>query len=138
VTGFAEEKTMNRSLPGMALALLLTVAGCGAPARNGEVSGVVKFRGSPLPSGTVTFVMGDGEKFGAAIGTGGEYSLMGLPRGPARVTVASHPRVPEGFQGARPREPHVQIPDRYREAESSPLSFELKGGRQQYDIDLKP
>src|SRR3954466_4957458 len=110
---------MKRLLAGGALLLLVTVTGCRWWGRTGEVHGVVRFRGEVLPSGTVTFVAADGQKYGAPIGAGGRDSVMGLPRGPVRIIVNSHPRAPEGLRGPNgPKEAHVKIPERYQGAES--------------------
>src|SRR5262249_57653148 len=65
----------------------LTAGGChwGGP---GNISGEVKYKGQPLPSGRITFVCQEGNKqsFPAAI-ENGRYSLTGVPQGPAFIVV---------------------------------------------------
>src|SRR5262245_18157656 len=76
-----------------------------------ELSGTVRVKGEPLPSGTLTFTGADGKKAYSALGSDGRYSVRGLAEGQAKVSVVSHPRVPAGFGGGG--EKHVEIPARY-------------------------
>src|SRR5262245_59320641 len=114
---------MNRFLfIAVCLTVLLPLAGCG-PGRPREITGLVRFRDRPLPSGTVVFVGADGKKAHSVIGTDGRYRVTGLARGTARVAVKTHPRVPPGLLPRdAPKEPLVVIPERYEKPESSGLS----------------
>jgi hypothetical protein len=127
------------------LGLLLLAAALGCAGGPCDLTGTVRYRGRPLPSGTITFLAADGGKAYSAIGSAGRYSVRGVARGTARVAVESHPRVPEGFRKAGgggpppgPEEKAVEIPPRYAKPESSGLTVEVEKRRQTHDIDLAP
>ncbi len=128
---------MRRIMMGMVLA----VAGCG-PAEKADVSGKVRFDGKLMASGTVTFLGSDGARSYSAIGSGGEYSVRGVARGEAKISVVSHPFVPSGIANpggaAKPDDGSIKIPPRYKDAPQSPLSVTVTGPGQKYDIDLTP
>jgi hypothetical protein len=93
----------------------------------------------------VTFVTPDGERHSATIATDGVYTLDGVPAGPVKIAVESHPRVPRGLTRPvkdappeRPREaPFVRIPPHYKAPEKSGLTYVVKEGSQTFDVPLK-
>lgn len=137
----------------MRFALLAIVAIAGCKARQAEVTGSVRYRNKPLTSGSVSFYCANGEIRSSIISEDGTYHLAKMAPGSVRVTVASHPRVPQslraswgptrvGPSGARepeaPEKPLVQVPKRYNQPESSELAFEVQPGEQKLDLELRP
>jgi hypothetical protein len=129
----------------------LVLAGCGG---KGTVSGQVRYNGQPLPSGDVAFLSEAGDKpVLHAMIQDGQYSVSGLPAGPAQITVtttapAAPVKLPPGVKqvepaGGAPAETpapgkYVHIPPRYGRPDQSGLSYPVKRGSQTYDIDLTP
>jgi hypothetical protein len=129
--------------------LALTAVGCGGG--QGTVSGRVRFRGEPLPSGRVTFVCEGGDKpVLTADVRDGAYTIPGAPVGPAKVAVATYPVrttpvpnmppdvLPPGGGPAAPAGKYVALPARYGDPEQSGLSYTVRKGHQTHDIDLEP
>jgi hypothetical protein len=123
---------VTRWLTGFLIVIL--VAGCGGK-HQGDVSGTVRFKDTPLTSGSVKFVGSDGKPAFSAIGPDGGFSVHGLATGTARISVISHPRVPGGMGGSTKA---TTIPERYKEPDTSELTFEVVRGQQIHDIDLAP
>jgi hypothetical protein len=143
--------------------LCLLLGGC---ASRGTVSGKITYQGQPLPSGTVLFVPENGPAVTGVI-TDGRYEVRGVVRGPAKIGVQTPDAVasagpefqrhippgmgpPKGAQlppGVDPSvfDPAAQrsnlkstwIPEEYRNPEKSGLTCTVKGGEQEYDIELK-
>jgi hypothetical protein len=148
----------------VALALWAT-AGCGNKAP-GDISGVVKLDGKPLPSGRVTFLSqaAGARACFAAIEPNGSYSITGCPTGPVVITVETYdipPRAPASVEGPRDRSKpwivplpehvkearrkkeqeaatfkYVPIPRRYGDAARSGLNYTVVSGSQAYDVEL--
>jgi hypothetical protein len=130
----------------------LAAPGCGTDGDVGQVTGKVRFHGRPVPSGTVTFIGADGNAVYSKIASDGTYRIARVPVGEAKIAVDSHPRVPAGLQRPRhtapgepahgtapaPAEQSVAIPERFKKAESSGLTYHVTKGEQTYDIELKP
>lgn len=135
--------------------LLLALAAVGCGPRAPSVSGIVRFNGQALPSGTVKFHGADGNGDHALIAADGRYSLAKAPLGPVRVTVEAHapmpiewptrggpaPPPPAGLS-SQPNEKRdgkfVAIPLRYSDQESSGLTYTVRPGKQTHDIELRP
>ena len=136
----------------------LTVVGCSGG--KGEVSGRIKFKGEPLPSGRVTFACqaGDKEVLSTEI-LNGSYTVSGIPVGPVKILVETFPppslttrpptKIPGGIPpnikgmpepGTRPPPPekHVAIPLRYSNLGQSGLTYMVTSGQQEHDILLQP
>jgi hypothetical protein len=124
--------------------LLLSLAACNQ-AKEGVITGTVKFAGAPLPSGTVYFVDSDGKAWHSGIGANGLYRIEKVPVGLAKIKVVSHLRGPTTSANARgpdaPKNPRketlaVQIPQKYNDAKTSGLTYDVQYGQQTYDIEL--
>jgi hypothetical protein len=135
------------------LLLSLAMVGCESP--RASVSGIVTFKGQPLPSGTVLLHGADGRVEHALITEDGRFTITNAPLGTVRITVQSHPAVPTGLptRGGKPpaaptelappaKEKHdnrsVPIPPRYLDPEKSGLTYTVRAGTQTHDIELKP
>ncbi len=142
-------------LPWLAL-LGLVISGCGQP--RGNVSGEVKFKGEPLPTGRITFLCKEGkhEVFSGLIDKG-KFEILNIPAGPSVVTVATYKpglkvAAPPGFgkmhppadSDAPPPPPpppdgkFVEIPRKYSQPDQSPLTYIVQSGDQVHHIDLTP
>jgi hypothetical protein len=134
--------------------LAMLSAGCGG--NTAEVSGTVKYQGKALPSGKVTFISEDGKimEF-AMIDSDGSYKITKAPLGSVKITVTTPPSSQDGgpeaakdlmkdagkhMPGTGPKkstEKVVPIPGNYGDPQKSGLTYEVKKGSQQHDIDLK-
>jgi len=130
----------------------LTLAGCASG--KGTVTGQVKYKGQPLPWGEITFVCEGGDKpvLHAPV-RDGNYTVSGIPAGPARVTVTTTPppapiKLPPGVKpiqasegantDATPAGKYVPLPPRYSRPDQSGLQVTVNGGRQDHDVELTP
>lgn len=97
----------------------------------GNVSGVVRYEGKPLPGGFfVTLVGADGRKFSTLVQKAGEYAFgMPVPPGEYRVAIEPAPggNVPEAVQ---------KLPARYRADTTSGLVVRVQSGGQAIDLNL--
>jgi hypothetical protein len=96
------------------------------PRQRGNVSGRVLFRGQPLPTGTVSFFYAEGPVVSGALVQDGTFHLQNAPVGATRVTIT----VPDKA-GA------IAIPKQYTDPATTPLTYEVQPGKQQFDIELK-
>jgi hypothetical protein len=137
------------------LAAVLLV-GCGGG--KGDVSGLVTYKGEPLPFGRITFVSQVGNKpsLTARIRTG-KYTIAACPAGPVQIAVESLARPlkgrpsmggitkgfvpPEDEDAVEPsaKQPRpVTLPPRYNIPEESGLDYTVTSGQQTHDIPLNP
>ncbi len=103
------------------LALLWAVpvlVGCGGS--TAKVTGVVTYKGSPLPSGKITFVGKEG--FGTAdIQEDGTYTVDAAPIGECTVTIVTEVETPAGAKGALPMDsPNKQMKDAPKDSSIRP------------------
>jgi len=141
----------------LAGAIFLSTLGCGGgdglpEGETGTVSGMVTYKNSPVPEGTVVVFMKDGGGFTATDTTdaAGKYQL--LMRNAPDVLVGTYnvgvtPPLPDmgltpdeimqrGMEGTLPETPKNVIPERYLNAETSGLTFEVKEGENSINIEL--
>jgi hypothetical protein len=129
----------------LALAAILTVstlAGCGSGGntKKGSVKGSVKVDGVAANSGNVTFTIGS-DKISGAIDGEGNYRVVGMPPGEAKVTVENlhlpktEAPVTPGMPGASVGKP-VPIPTKYAKPETSGLSHTVTNGETTFDLTL--
>jgi hypothetical protein len=134
------------------LAGVLVGAGCGGgggSAKN-EVSGKVTLGEKPV-AGTVVFVTSDNKELSGPIGPGGVYTIADPPVGQAKIYIKAAPNsggliAPPTTKGG-PEIPKdgpvggaagVAPPAKYTSAATSGLTFDVKAGKQTYDIPLTP
>jgi hypothetical protein len=130
----------GRTRVGLAM-LILLAAGCGRDL--GNVSGTVKFKGQPLPAGTITFYDRDKGATSSEIKSDGTYSVSKVATGPVKISLAVPMSIPfaspMGGGTVAPPIPRVpNIPARYMDAEKSGLGFEVVKGDQTHDFNLEP
>jgi hypothetical protein len=122
------------------LLLLVGFAGCGKASDSAQVSGTVTVSGQPLPGGVVSFFPATGERaINATVDTGGHYHVA-LPPGDYTVTAQVSRPMPEGWQEGDPLPPPpvLQVPAKFRQPKSSPLTFTVEAaGPMEKDFELE-
>jgi hypothetical protein len=146
---------------GFCLCGILLAEGCGSG--KGIVSGKVLYQGKPVPGGTVSFNSDKGGVFFSPIEEDGSYTIRGIPTGPAKIAVETESFRPplsaplqrgggsvspeflkQNLEKMNPQmadpqraKRYVPIPQQYRDPDKSNLTYEVKSGKQQHDLDLK-
>jgi hypothetical protein len=131
---------------------LFILSGCGQKVT--EVTGTVKMTGQPVTLGEISFIGEDGRLDTSQI-QNGAYALHRAPVGKVKITVKSiQPvpyvnrrggmknapdsgealRTPESESNAK----NVEVPKKYNDADTTDLTYEVKSGKQEYNIDLTP
>ncbi len=155
-------KGLGRGFVGVAcLAAVVLAAGCGRG--RGDVSGKVTFNNEPIPWGRIHFFSegGNNEVLHSPI-VNGKYQIDKCPSGPVKIAVESfrapgkpgaemeNEKLAQGFKGMammkdRSEGPplevagkYVEIPERYKDAEQSGLTYTVQAGPQEHDIPLSP
>ncbi len=124
---------------------LLSASGCGA--RTGTVAGKVLLDGKPVPGGYVNFFP-QGENTTAKsspIDKDGNYTVIGVPTGSVKISVQGifgseqlpNMKGPNGMDMPRSDRKTVYVPTKYSTVEESGLSYDVKPGSQDFNIELK-
>src|SRR5690348_7041174 len=116
------------------LAPALLLAGC---AGQGQVSGKVKYKGQPLPVGTITFYDGKNNAVSSAIAQDGSYSVEKVAAGPVKVSLVMP--LPVYMMGEKPPpgpKPPT-LPAKYQDQNKSGLDFKVEAGPQTHDFNLE-
>jgi hypothetical protein len=131
------------------LTLLVGVSLTGCGAGRGEVSGVVRYNGKPLPHGTIQFLGEDGIPYAGKIQPDGTFSVE-LPAGEAKVIVScvdearltrftSQMAASNHGRGTPPTVSSSNfslIPQRYADWDASGLTVHVQRGKTEQDFDL--
>ena len=141
---------LKRCRSGLLLGLLLVplAAGCGGGKAGATVSGKVTYQGRALSSGIVTFLPASGPAHHTEIKSDGSYRMANVPAGPVKIGVqtksgqgdssskaSASPEVGQKMPDTREKE--SLIPVQYTDPNNSQLTYTVKKGKQQFDIDLK-
>jgi hypothetical protein len=136
----------------------LLTAGCGGG--KGVVSGKVSYQGKPVSVGSVSFILEGGGVMSSPIEEDGSYTIRNVPPGTVKITVETTSARPPSMQGSpggkggppefmmkyvKEKDPklaergkkYVPIPEQYSDPAKSNLTFVVKSGKQQHDVDLK-
>jgi len=144
----------------LALAALVAVVGCGGS--NATVKGKVIYKDPVtkqdvvLKGGNVTFACDNGPTRAGTIAEDGTYTIQNVPAGGGKFTVQTKHLVsaalpkgagpPKDASGSVPEymkssedaaRRFVAIPSKYEDAETSPLTYTVKQGPQEYDLVLE-
>ena len=116
---------------------LLSVVGCGFGKNTGKVSGTVQFRNRPVTQGNVNFLMKE-KGIGAtgSIDSSGKYVLDTPLEEGTYVVYLTPPVVEPTRPGTVAPKVAQEIPPRYRDPNTSQLSFTVKKGTNEYPITL--
>lgn len=156
---------LNRCYLAAAAALIGIGLLPGCTATPGDVTGTVKYKGKPLASGSVVFVVEGHPPVTAAIDEQGHYTAKGVPVGAASIAVSSpDPRIQAARGGGKgagemtaedlkerqqkgPPDSQAQpkidpakwfpIPDEVSDPRRSNLKFDIHPGANTFDIELK-
>lgn len=148
-------KKFVHGAPRRALAILFlsvslgVLTGCGGGDKSGDagnaVTGKVTLNDKPV-GGTVVFLYADGKEVAGPIGPTGEYVIANPPAGSVKVYIRGSGAVAPPPTKGGPEMPKdgpaaggggVAPPPKYQSAATSGLTFEVKTGKQTYDIPLK-
>lgn len=131
------------------VAALCASASLGCGSKKATVSGTISYKGEKLGNGSVKFIGADKQAVVGSIRPDGTYSASAVPLGPVKIAVETTPtrKATSGptigvkspdmgaeFKGEAGK--YVRIPDKYKDAEKSGLTYEVKPGSQTHDIDL--
>lgn len=125
---------------------LVALAGCRSGTPRASVSGTVKYRNTPLPTGTVTFISEDGKVVESGVIRDGQYTIAKAPVGPVKIAVSTPPPLPpmQGKQKVPDKSkeatdaPSVAIPAHYASADTSKLTHTVTSeATQTHNIDLQ-
>ncbi len=123
--------------------VLVGVGGCGG-AFEATVEGVITLDGAPVPAGAIAFIPVDGGPLGyARTDSSGNYEVFtgneaGLPTGAYGVTVVAREAPAETHSKlGGPAAPGKRLtPVWYGSSKSSPLTYTVKAGSNDFDIAL--
>ena len=118
------------------LAMAFLIVGCGS---GGNVSGKVYLGEKPLTKGMVYFTGKGNVVVSGDIQSDGSYSVVGVPVGNAKITVSKGPSFvstdPKATKESK-KDAKDAIAPKYLDAKKTPLSFDVKGGDNSFDIKL--
>jgi hypothetical protein len=147
--------------------LALVAPGCGTtnPVAPASISGSVTLKGKPVTGGSVQFYTQSGTPYSASIAADGTYSVADIPLGETIVCVETESINPvhkaskgkeaagrEAMMGGRQAPSgqggggggskseegkYVEIPKKYSNPKTSPLTLNVKNGRQVHNIELE-
>lgn len=130
----------------LAAVLAAALAGCGSDEVRGRIAGRITFQGEPLSEGLVFFSNNEnGIHMSGEVKPDGTYDIItakgaGLPLGVYQVRVRPPLQpLPSGIVQTAPKpKQYPNIPEKYREYQTSGLTLTVNEGQNQLDIDMKP
>jgi hypothetical protein len=120
----------------------LLLGGCSNPEFGGPVSGKIVLEGKPVTNGAITFHRADGQTAISEV-RDGNYRIERPPFGSCKVTILTVPPPPPGTginpdpKWLRPAGYH-EVPPRYGDPKTTPLSVEVTRDAQTKDFPLDP
>lgn len=121
---------------------LPTVPGCGGgkvKKVTGKVDGTVTFSGQPVKGGTVYFESKSGGDGGSAPLNAGHFKVAEpLPVGSYVVIVMPIVLTPDEVADGKKPPPSDDIPEKYRSAQTSDQTFEVKEGQNTFEVKMTP
>ena len=126
-----------RSLAAVGAGLAMTaLLGCGGgDSSKATVSGKIAYKGVPLTSGTLSLYPASVSAFPIAIKADGTFNASGVPVGMMGVGIATEAPTPPPGETSVPVKV-VAVPLRYKNPQTSGLTWEIKGGKNPRDFDL--
>ncbi|NQW47776.1 MAG: hypothetical protein HQ464_08415 [Planctomycetes bacterium] len=129
---------------GLIASICLLSSGCGGGKEMGRVSGTATYRGKPVPDAVVRFPPKQKPPGLARTDDKGRYTLNTLRKGDGGfagtsvVTITPWIEPLDSITGGKPppERPRPNIPERYRQAATSPLTAEVVAGKNNV-IDFK-
>ncbi|HTU94054.1 MAG TPA: hypothetical protein VMF69_28495 [Gemmataceae bacterium] len=131
---------------------VLAAAICGCGGGTGTVEGKVTVDGKPAVGATVIFSGGENRSEMAVVRDDGTYQAPRVPVGPVKVALmpammlgmGRGPLAAKGGKSdmekvpksAQPSSPPPAIPKRYTDVRTSDLTLTVKGGRNEFNIEM--
>jgi hypothetical protein len=120
---------------------VVTVAGCNKSVKKVTVNGSITYKGQPLQSGIVQFVGSDGGAYSAAsIQPGGNFIMTDVVPGDVKVAVQAAPGGSGSSSGGSDQPAQkgapVNLPDKFRNAETSELKYTITPDTTELKIDI--
>ena len=139
--------TLLPPIPVRLLALVavavMAAAGCSGGVGKVTVQGTISYKGQPLRSGLLKFV-GPGATYSAAsIQPDGKFIITDVVPGEVKVGVMETPRgsgAPSSNDqktSSRPPPPPVSLPEKYRNPETSGLTYTITPSTTELTIDIQ-
>src|SRR5207248_2752857 len=113
------------------------LTGCGGGKKMGTVSGKVMYKGQPVTAGEVQFYIPEkGLGSSGKLDDSGAYTLAGsLEAGSYKVYI--QPPIPEQLPpGTAPKRVTFDVPKKFQDVKSTPLTKEVKAGSNDIPIEL--
>jgi hypothetical protein len=131
--------TPARVAGGLALVCALLAAGCGKGEKpTGTVAGTVSYKGAPLTAGNINLISPTGAAGMAKIDPTGHFKVDGeLEAGEYKVYATPpqpEPHAP-GTKAAGP--PKFDLPQKYRDPQSSATTVTVKAGANDVSVEFK-
>ncbi len=142
----------RRAFSSLLLCALVVAFGCKDGSKTAIISGKVTYKNAPVTGGTIQFTPAKGgPAIPGIIGADGTYSAPGVATGEMIVTVETESakfagsgydmsKAPAGVDGSKAPEikklAYVEVPKKYNDKGSSPLRYEVKGGKETKDFEL--
>lgn len=143
----------SRVLLVLCIGCCLTSLGCGLISSEpaGKVRGVIKFKGEPVLPGTAVMFVMSSKGLGALgdVEEDGKYMLKmagtdQIPVGTYTVSIrpgtgpemTPEEQINAGLNKKKTVDPGEGVPQKYRVPETSGLTFEVKVGDNQFDLDM--
>lgn len=123
---------------------LPAIPGCGRATKvkkiTGKVQGTVTFNGQPVKAGTVSFeAKNGGEGVSADLDSSGKFTVADpVPIGTYIAVVTPVTLNPDEVADGKQPPPSDDIPEKYRSADTSDLTFEIKEGPNTFEVKMKP
>lgn len=120
----------------------VAVEGCSKVDKKVTVNGTISYKGQPLQSGILQFVGSDGGAYSAAsIQPGGKFIITDVVPGEVKVAVQAAPGGSGSSSGgsaepAAQKAAPVNLPDKYRNTESSGLKYTITADTTELKIDI--
>jgi hypothetical protein len=127
---------------GWSLVVVLGMCGCGGgnKEKTGDVVGKVTLEGSPITTGSISFISKQGKTGAGELDANGDYKIRKIVVGKYNVVVSPPPLPPPGMPGSVKKAGQAEFPGhpkKYRSDLTSGLEAEVKEGENKFDFDLK-
>lgn len=125
------------------LAVTFNLGGCGGGKKEvtGDASGKVTLEGTPVTSGSISFISKDGKSGSATIDGTGSYNAKNVVVGKYKVVISPPPLADPGAPGTTKQKGMAEFPGhpkKYRSDLTTDLEAEIKEGMNPLDFDMKP
>jgi hypothetical protein len=126
---------------GLLVVAVAAVVGCSGKGvqRISVINGKVTYQGKPLPAGIVRFVSAEKTSAIGTIRRDGTFAITDVAPGEFKVSVMERPQSSGSSSGepAPAQPPPVDLPGKYRDPETSGLTYTITPETKDIHIDIK-